>query len=565
MSLFGSLQIASNSMLVSQIGLQVTAQNIANVNTPNYSREELIVDPAVVQRFGSMTLGLGVKAEGVVQKIDNFLEERLRAATSDSASVGTQKQVYAQLEQVLGSLKGSDLSTALNSFFSSISDILNQPESIAVRNLAVLQGKNLTATVSQLSQRVNTLRSDQNNQVISAASDINRLISEISGLNVKVAQSEASDFTTSDAVGMRDQRNKDLADLSQLIDIRAIEQPDGSVNVFSGGDFLVLGGITRKVDVSNRSDRGINISELQLQDAQSKLTISSGRVAGLVVARDDILGGFADQLDNLSRTLAFEFNKVFSSGQGLKGYQSATSERTVDAASAPLDAAGLPFTPVNGSFQVQVYDRNSNTTQTKDILVKLNGLPDDTTLDDLVSQLSTVPGLTVSVTPTRQLQLKTNSATQEFAFANDTSGILAALGIGTFFSGSSATGLSINQAVATDPSKFAASDTGIGAGTGTAQLLATFLDRPLDTADGQSLNTLQQNLINGVTEASASTSAAAQGFDSFKDGLKSQQLAVSGVNLDEEVIQMMTYQHMYQMNAKFISTINELLDVLAKI
>ncbi len=565
MSLFGSIQLAGNSLLVAQIGLQVTGQNIANVNTPHYAREELILSPAVTQRFGSLTLGLGVEAKGVIQKIDRFLEARLRSATSDSASADIQKQVYTQLEQVIGELQDTDLGSSLNNFFASINEVLNQPESATVRNLAVLQGKNLAADFNRLGQRVVDLRTDQNTQVIGAVSDVNRLTTEIAKLNIQIAQNEGSDFTVSEAVGLRDERSRALSELAGLINIETAEQTDGSVNVYSGGDFLVFAGIQRSVDLTYRSDQGITVAELQIASSQSKLSIGSGKVAGLLVARDEILGGFQGKLDQLAGTLANEFNKLFTSGQGLKGYKDVTSQAAVDDIAAPLDAAGLPFTPTNGSFQVQVYDRNTNTTQTRDIAVQLNGLPDDTTLESLVAQLNTVPGLNATISTTRQLRLQTTSATQELAFANDSSGALAALGIGTFFTGKSALSLGVNAAVVSDPAKFAASNSGIGSGSGQAAQLAQFLNRPLAVADGESLNTLYTRLVGETTQGSAAVGAAADGFKIFEQNLQGQHMAISGVNLDEEAIKLMNYQRIYQASAKFISTVNQLLDLLTRL
>ena len=86
MTLFSSIHTAKNSLLAMQLGLQVTGNNIANANTPGYIRERLILTPQPPQRYGGVLVGLGVEVQGVVQVIDRFLEERLRAATSDVAS-----------------------------------------------------------------------------------------------------------------------------------------------------------------------------------------------------------------------------------------------------------------------------------------------------------------------------------------------------------------------------------------------------------------------------------------------------------------------------------------------
>src|SRR3569623_592920 len=175
MSLFGSLQLASNSMQAQQIGLQVVGQNMANANTPGYSREEAVLTPAPVQRMGNLTLGLGVQVKGIVQQVDDYLNKRLRGTNSDVGNSQTQAQVYQNLEGIVGALNQNNLQSSLNSFFSSIAGVLNQPESVSVRNLAVLQGQTLAGDINQMSQRVSNARVDVNTQVEGMTSDINRL------------------------------------------------------------------------------------------------------------------------------------------------------------------------------------------------------------------------------------------------------------------------------------------------------------------------------------------------------------------------------------------------------
>ncbi|MEX1223551.1 MAG: flagellar basal body protein, partial [Pirellulales bacterium] len=147
MSLFGSIQLANNALRAQQIGLQVVGQNISNANTPGYIREQVVLSPAPTQQVGSLLLGLGVQVDGVVQIIDNFLEERLRGASSERANTSAQEEAYVQLEGLIGELGDTDLSTSLTNFFNSVAEVLNQPESVAVRNLAVLRGQTLSDDV----------------------------------------------------------------------------------------------------------------------------------------------------------------------------------------------------------------------------------------------------------------------------------------------------------------------------------------------------------------------------------------------------------------------------------
>src|SRR5947207_95867 len=126
MSLFGSIQLAGNSLQATQLGLQVTGQNIANANTPGYLREQLAVTPQPGQKFGDFTIGLGVQVEGVVQQVDELVEGRLRNANSDAQNSSTQADTFKQLEGVTGDLTNTGLGASLNTFFASIGEVLNQ-------------------------------------------------------------------------------------------------------------------------------------------------------------------------------------------------------------------------------------------------------------------------------------------------------------------------------------------------------------------------------------------------------------------------------------------------------
>ena len=566
MSLISSIQLANNTLRAQQVGIQVVGQNIANTNTPGYIREEVVLSPAPTQKIGSLLLGLGVEVTAVIQKIDKFLEERLRGAQSDTADSEVRQETYLQLESVIGELSDTDLSTSLNDFFSSINEVLNQPESVPVRNLAVLQGKTLASEINLLSNRVLEMRSDIDDQIVETASEINRLVENVALLNKRISATEGGGTSASDAVGLRDQRGLALSDLAKLIDIKTTEQADGTVNVYIGGDFLVLQGEFRNVSASQESTSGRVTTTVKLTTTKADLQLSSGKLAGLVAGRDDILGDFLTRLDSFASTMMFEFNKVFSSGQGLTGHNELTSEFAITDSTVALDAAGLRFTPVNGSFQVLVRNKEENTTVTTDIHIDLNGLGnDDTTYADFVAQLNNIDGLTAVIEPTGKLNITTDSSDSEFSFAGDTSGLLAALGLNTFFTGTGASSIGVSQFLQDDPTKFAASTNGIGEDTKNAEKLAAFLDKKLDTVGGTTLSILYNRLTGETTQASAVAQSVAEGFKVFEDTLSAQQLGVSGVSLDEEAVKLITFQRAYQATARYIATVSELLEVLVNL
>jgi flagellar hook-associated protein 1 len=562
MSLLSSIQLANNTLRAQQIGLQVTGQNIANANTPGYIREDVNFKAARTQRIGNLLLGLGVQVDSIIQKTDKFLDNRLRDAISEQSSAEVEEQTYTQLEALYGELSETDISSSLNNFFNTISEILNQPESDAARNLAVLKGRTLADDINRLATRVGTLRQDLNDRVEKGVDNVNRLLTTIGKLNIQIANTEGGDLSNSDAVGLRDQRNQALTELAELIDITVQEQTSGAVSVYSSGDFLVLDDNVRQLVAQPTTDRGGSIVQPRVKETDYAIQFNGGEIAGLLKSRDQVLGGFLDTLDSFASTLAFEFNKVFSSGQGLTGYASITSVNSVNSATAELDEAGLQSVPVNGTFDILVYNTQTKETQTTTIRVDLNGLNGDSTLQSVVADLNNVSGVTASIDSQGRVVLATNSKDQQIAFAKDSSGFLAAMGLNTFFTGSSARDISVNQVIINDPTKFAASFNGIGEDTQAAIILASFQDRPLSSLGGSTLSDLYDRMTSTITQAATIAKSVAEGSRVFKENLSGQSLAISGVNIDEEAIKMLRYQRVFQASAKYISALDELLSIL---
>jgi flagellar hook-associated protein 1 FlgK len=568
MSLFGSIQMAGNTLQAMQIGLHVVGNNIANANTPGYIRERTIFAPAPVQRIGNLTLGLGVEVAGIVQSVNKFVEGRLRDAGSDRASAEVQEKVYTDLELALGELSDADISTALSKFFGSINEITRTPEDIAVRNLAIGDGVTLTQRINALDRRVRAIYQDFSTRVRDVAGEINTLTEQIRKLNLQIVTSEGGGSSGSDAGGLRSQRNLALKQLAEITNITAIEQPTGSVNLSVNGELLVFGATRREVTTEVINENGLTRTEIRFTDNGAALEVTGGELGGIYEARDRIISGFLEGLDQFASTLAFEFNKVYSQGEGKVGFTSLTSVESVDDPLAELNAAGLSFTPVSGHFTFNVRNKQSNLTANTDIFVDLNGLDGDSTLASLASEIDAIDGVSAEVNFKNQLVITTDSPDVEFSFADDTSGLLATIGMNTFFTGSSAKDIGVNQVLRADVNagaKFAASDQGIGDNTGNALKLISLNDTALDSLNGGSITGVYDQLINDTTQGATITAAVADGLRVFEGTLDASAQAVSGVNLDEEAIDMIMLQRTYQASARYIATLSDLLDLIVNL
>jgi flagellar hook-associated protein 1 FlgK len=569
MSLFGAIQLGGNTLSVMQIGLHVVGNNIANANTPGYVRQEAIFVPAPIQQRGGLILGTGVTVEGIVQKLDRFVLERLVSARGDRSSAELQERVYRDLEVLLNELSAdSGLSNALTGFFNALDEVMKDPANLAVRHGAVMKGIALSEDFQNLHNRATNMQQELDRRVHMLAGEINAVSEEIRQLNVQISAAEGGGAVRSDAGSLRVRRQNAIDRLSELVGVQVVEQPSGAVAVSVGGEFLVFEGQRREVVVAASRTRDLSEGVIEFTDTRGRLGTTGGELAGLYVARDQIVKSFLNQLDELAGALSYEFNKLYSQGQGLVGFNRLTSAERVNNVNAPLDAAGLAFEPVSGKFDIIVSSKENPTlTRTHTIFIQLNGLDEDTSLTNLAEQLDSIDGLTARISTAGALELSTTSSEIEFSFAGDTSGVLAALGLNTFFTGSSAATLGVNSELKgiENAAKFAASLGGIGNDADNLKRLVGFLDQPLESAGNVSLSDLYNQLLNNVAQGSAISQSVAEGFRIFEATLEGQSQAVSGVRIDEEAIKMLTLQRIYQASARFIQAIAELLDTLVKL
>ncbi|TWU11601.1 flagellar hook-associated protein FlgK [Symmachiella macrocystis] len=566
MGLNSALAIAGRSLEVFTTGIEVAGNNISNANTPGYIRERLYLSPSQGTKKGALVVGGGVLVDGIRQEIDKYLETRIHTSSSDFYGSQQREDIYKQLEATVNELSDGDLSTGLNEFLGKIQDFANQPEVSAVAQIAVQQGVEFAREIADMRARFNDQRSSLGVKVTDLVNEANVLIDRIGELNRKITETEAGGLLNSDAGGLRTERYNAMNRLAEIIPIRAVERETGYFDIFVGPDHLVLQGEVQHLETEVSVDREAQVLNVKVEGSISDLPGTSGELNGVIDGRDQILGGFIDELDTYTQNIIFEFNKIHASGQGTEGFDSVAGTYSVEDTAASLDAAGLAFAPEHGSFEVIVENKLTGARETTTIQIDLDGINPgpNTSLDSLRTDLDAISNVTATLTPDRRLELEADS-NYEIYFANDDSGTLAALGINTFFTGSSSSDIAVNQAVLEDTSKFAVAQGG-GSGDGSNALkLAKFIENPVEALGQLNLDDYYDGMISELAQNSASETAVRQGFESFRNSLVTQKQQFSGVSLDEEAIKVMELQRSYQMAARLIGVIDELLSTLVSL
>jgi flagellar hook-associated protein 1 len=559
MSLIGTIQQSAGALQAAQIGLQVVGNNIANANTSGYIRQQLEQASASAVRDGGLIKGLGVRTTGIVQNIDKALAERMYGAKSALDGAEALQRAYSQLEEITTDLDNSGLSQQLSLFNNSLHELSAQPSDRALREFVVLQGETLASNIRRTRDSVLERRELWDGELATMTNKINHLASRIADLNIKIAGIEGGGLIQSDATGLRDQRYRDLEELSGILSINVQEQASGTVSVFIGGDYLINSGNYREVYTAyNDKLKG---TEVRIVETDSPLQTKEGVLVGTMKARDGVFGAFVDTIDSMATGLIRSVNELHSQGQGRRGFSELVGSSKTEPV-VPLTRADLPWIPKNGTFDVNVVDDMGELVSTHRINVQMLDQTSDSTVASIVADIDAIPGLQAGVTSDGRVSIASESPVARFTFGEDTSGFLAAAGINSFFTGSSASNIGVSERLLEDSDYLAISSGGIGADTEVLNQLVDLVDTPLDALDGRSIRETYEDTVSSLGQQISLQQNTTIGLKDFYATLQSQHLAITGVNIDEESIRMIAYQRAFQASSRVIAAASEMLELL---
>lgn len=563
MGLTSALSVGQSALYAYQAALTVIGQNIANAGTPGYSRNVAQLSPLAGNALGNGQLGAGVRLDGVSRRVSESLNARLRLAGADVQSAQAQRASLSQVEGIFDPLGAFNLGSVLGEFFKSVSALQNTPENAAARGLVISNAQNLAQHFQSVRQQIVGLRSDLDAQVEQATAQADQLATRIAELNTRITTSEAS--AGGSASALRDERDRLLGQLSELFAITVREQPSGAVNVYIGSQALVQFSESFGLKAASEiGDDNIARVVVRFKIDNGPVTASSGAVAGLIAARDGHAQGLLNRLDSLAAAVIDEFNRVHAGGQGLSGFSTLTGATYVTDPSQALSLAGngVDFPPRSGSFFIDVKDQATGTVVRTQINIDLDGIGTDTTLADLAADITAnVAGVTATVLGDGRLQLSAAAGTT-FTFADDTSGVLAALGINTFFTGRDAQTIGVNSLVAENVNLVSASTSGLPGDGGNAAALAALAEKSVTALGGVSLASYYDATIADIAVRSSSAQGVLDAGSIIFDSLTVQRESLSGVNLDEEAVAMISYQRAYEGAARFMSIVDDMLKTL---
>ncbi len=571
--------IAKEALATSRYGIDVTGHNIANVNTTGYSRQSPIQEAKQPMFFHGLQLGRGVTTSHVAQEADRFIDNRLMQQGSNLAYSKEMENYIQILEGVFNENSASSVSSLLNEYWNLWHDIANNPSGTSERTALYEFSQLLSDQFHSLDSALKQIETDLTSVMSPAIDRINQITKQIASLNNQIVGLEANSV----ANDLRDKRNVLVGELAQYIDTNSFEQDNGSLTILSArGSVLVHG--DSSYDISMGGADGDRVEWLSSGGASVDITdyISKGKMGGWLDMRDEVAAKYNLDLDAMVQEFIWATNQQHSQGVGLEAFSNLTSDY---AAASVTDAIGTVdsglgfYDKINdGTFQLWVYDASGNDVTAGGVDINIDA--DTTTLNDVAAQIGAADA-NISVTiADGHLEISTTNG-YTFAFSEDNSNALAALGINNFFKGDNAGGIGVSDTITLELNLIAAAgiDTNGDFTTGDNFNAIAMTDLQYASLDIAKWNC---DRINGTTQGSITTNvddyyhamvgslgtlsesiARNRSFDEVTASkLGELRDSLSAVSLDEEMANLMKFQHAYTAAAKLISTADEMLVTL---
>ena len=315
----GLLNTSLTGMLAFQKALDITGHNIANANTPGYSRQVANFTARPGTGAGSGYIGSGTQIASIERMYDSMQTEQLQTSTTGYSRFNTLSNLSGRIDILLAD-SDTGLNSSLQSYFNSVQDLANDPSSIPTRQALIGEAEGLASRFQSLDNRLGELESEVNNRIELSVNDINRLASSIADVNQKIALTNGSGSQPNDLL---DERDNLVLQLSAQVSVATTIQDDGTMSVFIGsGQSLVLGADARQLGVTGSEFDLTRMTVTYLGSAgNTPIDTSStgGNLGGLLEYRSRILDPSRQSLGQTAIAFAASMNEQHASGMDLRG------------------------------------------------------------------------------------------------------------------------------------------------------------------------------------------------------------------------------------------------------
>ena len=553
-NIFSALSSARLGLLAQQLAIEVTGQNIANVQTEGYSRQDVTFESNTPRTTGVGQVGKGVRIAGIERAHDQFLFSQIMGEGDLTGKTEIKKEVFEQIEVLFNEGSGRSLNNDLSAFFAAVHDLIANPRGIPERTGVLNKAEQLASTFNQTGKQLSTIQRNIDLGIDSEVAEINSITAKISKLNQQIHAAEPpGQYKAND---LRDNRDRLVKELSKKIDIQLVSESDGQISLtLKNGTALVL---KDRVFELSTSANGNNKSfkDIHINDGTGALTnitslIQGGALRGRLDMRDTEVESILDKTNLLSGAFVQEFNRIHREGYGLDG-------------SSGLDF----FTPNDVTIKTNANNKGAP------IISIVNASPTTVSPDEFEITFTSNNAFTLKNLTTNMSEGSftfTEGATFNLknGFAVTITGVAASGDKVEFSTSNNAASLmSVSTAITSNTQKIAAGNTRSGDGGNALQMAAlqdSLVFNSVTLQSGSGTYTFDE-FYNAVVATIGINSFSAQSTLRQQEGvmlqLNSRRESSSGVSIDEEMIKMIKFQHAYNASARIISVVDEMLDTL---
>ena len=616
-SIFNALNIGYSGLNAAQLEINTTSQNVANADTPGYSRQTVMTEAAQPLNTTPGAVGNGVQIQQIARIFDQFTFNSYSAASADKQASDFTQSTLQQLSTLFPA-DSTGIKSNLSSFYTAWQSLSDNPNNNAVKVALAQQTQVLTQTIQSTKSQITALQGQLNNQLKTDMDQVNSLASQIADLNKSINIAESGG--ANNANDLRDQRNNLELSLSNLVGANVMStsvvsnnavdpnnaESQGSDSISINGFNLVDGSGYHPLVLNNNNESGMYEISYQRQDGTLipfTQEISGGTVGAILSLRGTTLNSTTgqltngtlqnvnDQLDSLASGLIQSTNNIYA--------QSATtsmqSNSVIPDPSQALTSSDLGVN--KGSFNVLVYDINGNVVAQRTINIdnltttagaagsdsiqgQMSANVDDNgdnnstnDVDDFLSMNVANNGMSISFKNSDLLSQGYTFAIQDnldsSGTANSGTNFAGALGLNRFFDGTDASTIDLASNLKKDPTQIAANSAPSSGDNTIAMAMVQSQYSNVNFTQKNSNATTSDTVLNMfdtiATNVGTQTNAAisANGTITARYTATQQQYtSVSGVNMDEEMTNLIKYQTSYGASAKIITTINTMMDTL---
>ena len=322
MSTFSGLNIARLGMQAQQKAMEVTGHNVANANTPGYSRQIAHMATTVpIPYDGKGMLGTGVKVDEISRVRDNFLDMQIRKEKQLSGQWEARSQTLAQIEQIFMEPSETGFHTVLGNFFEGWQDLSLNPESSAARSALVENSNTLVNSIKHVNDQLKTVRSNIDDKISLTVVSVNSLAEQIKDLNTQIVRLVSLGETPADLL---DRRDLLIDELAGMVEFSALETNNGAINISIGGRALVSGGNAYKLALEHSQgvvDGWPAAPKIIWERDGLDVKTGSGEIGGLLEIRDKNLKEYMEGFESLAWGVINEVNALHTQGMDLYGHQ----------------------------------------------------------------------------------------------------------------------------------------------------------------------------------------------------------------------------------------------------